>query len=92
MSGGPHQLTPTGHRGGPTTGVRSVGILDTPAQDDTPEIWTEAKLDAHDAPVVAALPAAASWTFPSVPTGLGTETARIASLLEHRGATSTRAD
>ncbi len=27
--------------------AREVGILDTPAADDTPEIWTEAKFDAH---------------------------------------------
>jgi germacradienol/geosmin synthase len=28
--------------------AREVGILDTPAEDDTPEIWDEAKFDAMD--------------------------------------------
>jgi germacradienol/geosmin synthase len=40
---------------------REVGILDTPHEDRTPEIWTEADLDAHDYGLLCA------YTHPDCP-------------------------
>ena len=41
--------------------ARQVGILDTPPEDETPEIWTEAKLDAMDYALLCA------YTHPDTP-------------------------
>ncbi|MDX6680569.1 MAG: germacradienol/geosmin synthase, partial [Solirubrobacteraceae bacterium] len=48
--GWPARLNPhlDGARAHTRAWARHVGILDTPEQDDTPEIWDEAKLDAMD--------------------------------------------
>ena len=41
--------------------ARQVGIIDTPASDDTPEIWTEEKLEAMDYGLLC------SYTHPDAP-------------------------